>query len=209
MLRFFSVPLMLTISVAIVSLVPVPKEEELFFPTRVGAKWVYQYSDGTELTSVVTKVEVKAGAKVVSVSRVGKDGLLIHCYTKEVSPRGIFVINIGDPPKDIDPPLCDLRLPCKTGEKWKVGPYTDLESPYFGEKYEWMTRGWEEIKVPFGTFKAIRVEENRVFTPRMTWRYTTWHAPGVGVVKLVTDTDDGHNRRIERESVLKSFTPGN
>jgi hypothetical protein len=208
MLRFFSVPLILAISMVIVSLVPVPKEEELYYPTQVGAKWVYQYSDGTELTSVITKVEVKDGSKVVSVSRAGKDGVPNHIFTRQVSSKGLFVIKVGDPPKSVNPPMCELRLPCKPGEKWTASP-DDLNNPYFGVKYERKTHGWEDVSVPSGTYRAIRVEENRIFSPRVSWQYSTWYAPGVGLVKVISDEGDGHKRRIKKEGVLKSFTPGN
>jgi hypothetical protein len=53
---------------------PAPKEKPLlYFPTRVGAEWVWVGDDGHTSTHTVTKVEdvqgAKDGAKLVTVKR--------------------------------------------------------------------------------------------------------------------------------------------
>jgi hypothetical protein len=60
----------------------------------------------------------------------------------------------------------------------------------------------EEVKVPAGTFKALPVV-TVVQLPGGQYKYTTWFAPGVGVVKSVSPGQKG-----ETVQVLMAFTPG-
>jgi hypothetical protein len=63
----------------------------------------------------------------------------------------------------------------------------------------------EEVEVPAGKFKAVRVEAVRAAGGREV-RYTTWYAPGVGVVKHVLgDEADRDNSQVQ---ALKAFTSG-
>jgi hypothetical protein len=60
----------------------------------------------------------------------------------------------------------------------------------------------EEVEVPAGKFKALRVEAEQELGANV-FKSTLWYAPGVGLVKSVTNTNG-----TERVQVLKSFTPG-
>jgi hypothetical protein len=67
-------------AVSMMQATPVPKNVKqpvLYFPTKVGTKWVYDSSDGREHTEVVTKVKENHGVMLVSVGRVGKDGKVV------------------------------------------------------------------------------------------------------------------------------------
>src|SRR5262245_42591259 len=72
--------------------VPPPKDKEpppYYFPTRVGAEWVYD-DDGHEYKFTVTKVERKVGATLVTVGVYQSGGKTTqHSYTVEVSKSGI------------------------------------------------------------------------------------------------------------------------
>jgi hypothetical protein len=60
----------------------------------------------------------------------------------------------------------------------------------------------EEVEVPAGRFKALRVDAEYVRGDERQ-RHTFWHAPRVGLVKAVLKTDTA-----EWTQVLMSFTPG-
>jgi hypothetical protein len=175
---------------------PVPKEEPHYFPTEVGAEWVYDDA-GSTYRFVVTKVEEKGGAALVTVGVYRSDGKTTqHSYTVEVSKTGIReTLNFY---RKVEPPTPLLKLPCAKGDKWESQMSLD------GEKradYAMTLAGMEEVKVPAGTFQAIRVD--RVSTGvdgKTTQTITTWYAPGVGPVRIAYQ---GGSTRD-----LVSFTPG-
>jgi hypothetical protein len=174
----------------------VPRMEPLYFPTRVGAEWVYE-DHGHNLGYAVTKVEEKDGTTLVSVGIYQSNGRTTqHSHTVEVSKAGLReTLNAN---RKVEPPTPLLKLPCAKGDKWEV-PFS-----LNGEKrgYCSMTVGGvEEVKVPAGTFRAVRVEtvctnaeKNVICTS------TSWYAPGVGLVRYAYD--NGSTRD------LISFTPG-
>src|SRR5262245_12575147 len=85
------------------------KEAVLYYPTRVGDRRVYQ--DGDKLTTlVVTKVEDRDGAKVVTVASE-VDGNFRPGGRVAVSAAGLVLLEQGD--GRLDPPLVLLKLPPK------------------------------------------------------------------------------------------------
>ena len=60
-----------------------------------------------------------------------------------------------------------------------------------------MTRVDDEVEIPAGKFKAVRVE---LADPGAEARTTLWFAPAVGVVKIASGAN--------QVPVLKAFTPG-
>ena len=83
----------------------------------------------------------------------------------------------------------------------------EVESPATpgnpSSKFKYTTGKEEEVEVPAGKFKAIRVEMENVINGAV-FRTTYWHAPGAGMVKIVSHD----HKRGDRVQVLKSFTPG-
>jgi len=60
--------------------------------------------------------------------------------------------------------------------------------------------GVEEVEVPAGRFRAVRVEWDRDHPRSPDFRTTIWYAPGVGEVKVALDGKPW--------TVLKAFSPG-
>jgi hypothetical protein len=60
--------------------------------------------------------------------------------------------------------------------------------------------GVEDVEVPAGTFRAVRVEWDCAPDNEAPYRVTIWYAPGIGEVKTAID---GKVR-----STLRSFSPG-
>jgi hypothetical protein len=171
---------------------PVPKEkprDEVYYPTTVGTKRVYQYAFGT-MTEEVVAVEDTDQGKVVTETLNSATDLRVK---KLVSKAGLFVVGrFSDP----DRPLpCELKLPFKPGETWAFDVGSGLGS-------EWRNTAVadEMVEVPAGKFKAIRVTSETTDPGGRPVTVTAWYAPGLGVVKAVA--------RGKTTRVLKSFTLG-
>jgi hypothetical protein len=168
----------------------IPPDDGTYYPT-VGAKWVYRSSNGRVYTHVVTSVEDKGGAKRVTAGWLKKNGEVKYLFTTKTSADGLYLVETFS--RNLDPPEVLLKLPHVAGNTWEgeVGPDS------------FTAHGPEEVSVPAGTFKAIRVVERRLQSTR-----TKWYAPGIGVVK---DEIDSHwpPERPEGKSgmVLKRSVP--
>jgi hypothetical protein len=153
---------------------PVPKSGGPYFPTRVGTQWVEQVED-VQYTYVVTAAETAGDTTTVSVGQK-EGGRVTPAERVAVSPRGVFLVERGG--KAVDPSDCLLKLPAVRGETWEVErgtrwhPWTIVRT----------CRGVEEVEVPAGLFKAVRVEEEHRRDHHT--KVTVWHAAGVGQVKL-------------------------
>jgi hypothetical protein len=180
---------------------PALKEKAaLYYPTQVGDTLVYETDVGgktTEHTEIIDRVEEKEGVVTVQTVRVLKD--VKRPVSKiQVSERG--VLRVGTQLKDYPTPMTMLKLPAKAGDKWE----SNIGGAIGNQLHKIV--GEEEVKVPAGTYNAIRVEMTVQLPAEAGMRevkQTHWFAPGVGVVKISTNMGGS-----ERVQVLKSFTPG-
>jgi hypothetical protein len=194
-------PVAVEAPVACAAPVPPDRRAPLYFPTAVGATWVYQLNDGREYTDVVTAVDHEQGHATVSVSVIGPDGKLHPSYRNVVSARGILrVEGIGIKK---DRPEWRLKLPYTVDEVWETGGEWDEYRLFQSQRSTHTSAGGEVVSVPAGTFKALRVTTKHDRIPGCmlgpTPPSTCWYAPGVGVVKITMD---------KTVWVLKSFEPG-
>jgi hypothetical protein len=160
------------------------KGPALYYPTTVGARWVYEYR-GIESTTVVTRVVEKDGVFLVDVAQVS-DKRETPSQQMRVSGDGVFRLSIAG--TALQNPECLLKLPHKDGHEWEV----DM-GPNLGSTAKLTAVARETVETPAGKFEAIRVE--RVGDNAATY----WFAEGIGLVKYI------HG---ESEGVLKSFSPG-
>jgi RNA polymerase sigma factor (sigma-70 family) len=152
---------------------PAPKSKDaIYFTIGKGDTSVYEIQTNSkstgEFTDVVTKVEVKDGALHVTIDR-DCPGAEPYVTTITVSDKGLFRVALNG--KTLDKPTPLLKMPAKIGANWK------LES---GATYTIIKE--EEIEVPAGKFKSVRVE-----TVESGGTVTRWFAPNVGVVKITND----------------------
>lgn len=164
---------------------PVPKHlmkkgDVLYFPTAVGAKWVYRDAGAREVAYEVSQVEEHADGKLVTVT--GGSG----ACTWLVSPAGLSIAVMGK--QKCDPPTPMLKLPLAANKKWEFQQKNGL-----GLKGLFEASGPEEVSVKAGKFTAIKVAIDWVGNNQPV----VWYAPGVGVVK------SEHGLHEE----LLSFTP--
>jgi RNA polymerase sigma factor (sigma-70 family) len=174
------------------------ERKDLYFPTREGTRRVYEVRvRGTTYvrSEAVTRVEKKGDGFRVTIGEEVTPGSILKTVT-DVSARGVYLVEFAGRVHADPVPL--LKLPAKTGDSWTV----QQGIPAAGVATFTYTVGKvEEVKVPAGTFKAIRVEERA--DPILRIPVTRWYAPGVGLVKAITSTG-----MLEQTQVLKSYTPG-
>jgi hypothetical protein len=197
--------------VAVAASAPVPKGAGPadYFPTKVGTRWVYEVSgdEPAEVAEEVVSVEEKDGTRVVMlrvehksvdpatktpVTAIWKDKVLVR-------KDGVFAVTWWS----AEPGLCLLRLPHARGNTWEERhPYLDTGDTL---KRTCSASDPEEVKVPAGAYKAVRVETTHSVAGKagaQTARFSDdWYAPGVGLVKQ-------ERRDVNRVRVLKEFTPG-
>jgi hypothetical protein len=196
MSRMIATFAILSFALALASAAPAPEivRPPIYYPTKVGAKWVCTDEFGRDRSFSVTEVEDKEGAKIVTVSEEMMGGKVLF-EVMAVSEKGLFKLQAGEFKNK--PPLYELRLPIKVGNKWD---WTIPSQPRVMEYKGTRTVQKEEtVTVPAGTYSAIPVvfEGTRAGRP---YRYTSWYASNVGLVKKRVDQGN-------REMVLKSFTP--
>lgn len=189
----------LLLSVCAASAAPKPKDDGkpvLYFPTRVGTKWVYD--DGRETTFEVSAVEIKADVTIVTVDAIRPKGKSL--YEKvSVSAKGLERIQFNQ----YDPySYWLLKLPAKVGNSWDFD--VAKQSTLRGETGTKTIGETELIKVPAGKFQAICVEtvlkaiDGQATADPFTLK--SWFAADVGLVKQM------RGAAVIRE--LKSFTAG-
>ncbi len=196
--------------------VPTAQEraEQLYFPTVVGTKRVFQSTIGAEkvddATETVSSVEEKDGKFIVTLDRnilknETSDGPSPFLHQYEVSSKGLFTLSTAADGKLAKPePL--LKLPSRVADMWTHEHFdSEQDMTRTGDFTVW---GQEIVEVPAGSFKAIPVHRQLVWKRNgeqvKKWKSTTWYSIGVGVVKHVSD-NDGEKRVTE----LKEFTRGN
>ncbi|HVK08769.1 MAG TPA: hypothetical protein VM597_08345 [Gemmataceae bacterium] len=172
----------------------VKEKEKLYFPVTVGDTLVTSSerkgaTDG-DTTWTVTKVDGKDGRYVVTV-QVDAGGGFSQAVEFEVSANGVFVLARGG--VKVDPPAPQVKLSAKAGERWETG---------FPKGTATMGKE-EEVEVPAGKFKAVRVDAEYDVGMGRTQKTAIWFAPRVGPVKSVTTVNG-----FTIVSALKSFTPG-
>jgi hypothetical protein len=176
---------------ALISAAPVPKEraKESYYPTTVGSKWVYLDGD-QEYTDVVTAVEVKDGAKVITITRHRAGGQPPFMLAKvAMSEKGVFQTFSGE--IELAKPECILPASLDKGVGWQS---------VLAPKWTRTIVGEEVVEVPAGKFKAIRVDSVSAGRALPQKWSKAWYAPRVGLVKAES--------LLGSDFVLKSFTPG-
>lgn len=158
--------------------------ETPYYPLQVGTTWHYRSGEGKFSIQVAkhekvgdtlcARLEVKRDGKVVAWQHlaVTSDGVYRHDLTETSSGK-----EVTQTPK---PPILVLKLPPKKGDRWKVD--SKAGSDVFRGAFK---IDEEEVKVPAGTYKAIRVSSQDLEVKGLKPTITTYYAKDVGMVKQV------------------------
>ena len=134
----------------------------------------------------MTKIE---GGFEVEMETVHEDGTHTHSETVRVTSRGL--VRTHSDGKQLALPCELLVLPHVANNTWK--------SNWGGQIRVLSTAGWEEIEVPAGKVRAMRVDSDE--TGDGVPDSAAWDAPGIGCVSWYCQLS-----KCGRP--LKSFTPG-
>ena len=147
-------------------------------PTRnVGDNWTYRYWQGGVAGSpsnwyyvrfwIVTKVDAK-GYELSWVETAEHDGAKTKGTGRRTPDSNWFArATSGTPWTEVVNSIWPLRV----GQKW------NYEIPVSAGTEFWEARvvAWDDIEVPAGKFKALRVEHEMVRNPNpLVWRKDTW-----------------------------------
>lgn len=175
-----------------------------FFPLKAGCEWRYQTSGNAKspkITQRVAKVESVNGDELARKETV-VDNEVTGFEHVSCNATGLFQHRVND--VAIDPPMLVVRFPLKDGDRWqtksKFGKQTvvvDNESIL------------DEIEVPFGKLKAIKVTSKSRSEPNgQRYVTTTWFAPNIGMAKVVVkrvDVADSETTMVLEKFSTKKF----
>lgn len=176
---------------------PLPEDADrpaYFHPTAVGTRWVYHCKriiGSEDDTEVITAVKWRGREAYVSIAG-DRNRKLTPFRTMWVKADGVYCVDYGDG-KKFDWPRCHIRTPLRPGTAW--------EACWPEAKWLWTARAVEEVVIPAGKFRAVRVEVLFRGMDSKLFRGTEWYVEGIGRVKSTNDVG-------ETVEVLKSFTTG-
>jgi hypothetical protein len=179
---------------------PKGKPVPLYFGTRVGDTWVYEIrtpAAKVDMIEAVSAADEKDGVVVVAVTRTYQGETAVS-QQLAVSEQGLQLLAVGG--SNLSHAQWVVKVPVKAGDTWTV----DLDAPPGRQplKLTYTVRGEEEVEVPAGKFKAVRVDTT-LNDPVVPMPISRWYAPGIGLVKSVSKI--GKDDRVQ---ILKSFTTG-
>jgi hypothetical protein len=173
----------------------------------VGAKWTFS-TDGSQVAFERLPNGTLGGRAVAKLQ--GADG--------EVSQFDLATANwvatmdrSGNKPRSADPDSGNSNWPMFAGKEWTaVATYHDhtQNRAWAGRTTYWKVEAEEEVAVPAGTFKTLRLQSQ---PGRGDGTLTTlWYAPDIGLnVKRHNQRTSSHYRGASdrRERVLVSYEP--
>lgn len=151
-----------------------------FFPMRRGHRWVYA-SEAGDVTFTVLDTTMVSGVKCFAVRRrIGGTGLNFYL---SVTRAGVRIHRVGG--DDFTPPYLEIAFPLREGASWEWSGSIGARRVAL----RCSNRGWVDVTVPFGAFKAWHIREDAG-----SGVYTDLHlAEGPGMIKLSGKTWDLHN----------------
>jgi hypothetical protein len=187
------VHVLLVCSVFPVAAVAVAAEDKLvetpYYPLQVGTTWHYKAGDG-KFTIRVTRHE-KVGDVLCARLEATRDGKVIAWQHLSVTADGVYRHDLTDQhtgtavTQSPRPPMLVLKLPPKSGETWKVDSRADGKTFRGSFKID-----EQEVKIPAGAFKAVRVTSQDLEINGLKPVITTYFASGAGMVKQTIQEGD-------------------
>ncbi|HLY10425.1 MAG TPA: hypothetical protein VKW04_14075 [Planctomycetota bacterium] len=164
-----------------------PAAGDTYYPLAKGSKWVYStdYADDTELVHEITGVEKIGDVEcfIVEHKTVGStlgtrlmrkewlaadaDGILIHKVSR------------GKSELDVQKPFFKIKHILRKDDEWKGQAKAEENPPV----YEYRVEGEEDIEVPAGKYRAVKVHLKIESGTRHSAEGSEWYAKNVGVVK--------------------------
>ncbi len=145
-----------------------------WYPLAIGTAWTYKVGDKTRKITVAAH-EMVGDLPCARLDSSGADGN----GTEHVTIKDDGVYRVTTNGQKLVPPLCLLKLPARTGTRWKV-KYKQGE---LAVKGTFTLDDEDDVEVPAGTYKTTMVAREELISGEnaLTWVY--YFASGVGIVK--------------------------
>jgi hypothetical protein len=176
-------------------------KETPYYPLQVGTTW--HYRAGESKFSVLVARHEKVGDTLCALLETRRDGKVVGSEHLAVGDDGVYRHNLNRMGKalvqqTLKPPMLVLKLPPRKGDSWKIDSKGDGQTIRGGFQL-----GEQEITVPAGKYKTLRVASQDLEVNSLKPRITTFFAEGVGMVKQIIEVDD---TKVEIE--LEKFSSG-
>jgi hypothetical protein len=185
---------------------------DAWFPLAEGNKWVYRndYDEETEMIHEVTGAEAVGEARCLILEyrthlEAQKRTRVLRKEWLEVTTDGVRVHKVvrGLSTYPVEEPFFKLKRELRSGDVWGGGTRGSEYAP----RYRTQVEGEEEVEVPAGTYKAVRVRVSVESGERHAAEGHEWYARGVGLVRSrMTIRARGEEVTIGAE--LKEFRKG-
>jgi hypothetical protein len=157
-----------------------------YYPLKEGNKWHYRMELGEQsakATIHVAKLETIAGVSLFRLE-MSVEGNIAGIEHVSADKRGIFRHAFNDTP--LPNPVTVLRFPVKDGDTWTETLTTeDGAAKVHGKVF-----AAEDVQVPAGKFKAVRVQLEVEDDEAGTVTATYWFAADIGIVRQTVDVGD-------------------
>jgi len=157
-----------------------------YYPLKEGNKWYYRMEAGEKTFQVVTQLTKVENSSVKGMFRLEMsiDGKVLGSEDLTVDKTGVLRHAFND--TQFPTPVTVVRFPVKEGDTWEQtvaagGDEMKLKGKVIGE---------EEIEVPAGKFKALRVQIEASGEQSETLTVTYWFARNAGIVKQTLEVGD-------------------
>lgn len=153
-----------------------------YYPLKPGTKWHYRVTVGGRTGAVacrIAKVETIDGQPLARLETVVGEKSVASEHLR-TDAKGIYRHRANG--LEPVPPIQLLRYPVKDGDRWESEFSVGEEKG----KLAVVVIGKEEVEVPAGKYKAVKVEVN-TDSGGQKISTTYWFADGVGIVKQRSD----------------------
>lgn len=154
-----------------------------YYPLAVGTKWHYEIENGNgqkvQLVYQIAKLERIEGRELARLEIIARGQKTQYTEHLHSDAAGVYRDRMHN--LDFSPPLCLIKYPVKTGERWT----SEFTAGGHRMKVEGTAGPAEEVKVPAGKFRAIPCSLT-ISDGKDSSTTINWFAPGVGIVKQKT-----------------------
>jgi hypothetical protein len=173
------------------------KDAPDYYPLKIGTKWHYRLDLNGQTVPVenqVVKVEIVNGAPVAQVDTF-LQGKVMASEQLQANAQGVFRLKSNE--QEFKPAVHLLRYPAKDGESWETVTGGGAPIRYRCKAVR------ETVKVPAGTYQAVRVQIDADQNGTLLVQTLYWFAPEVGMVKQVFQGGPQNRGTLE----LEKFEP--
>jgi hypothetical protein len=156
-----------------------------YYPLQVGNQWTYRVEvagNSAKAVSSITKMEAFEGKEPLARLEAKVNDNVVATEHLLATDKGVFRYRNNN--QEINPPICLIKYPAKSGDKWEGDITVGKEKG----KYLCETRE-EAVEVAAGKYKAMKVTVTlEAKNQKVTTSY--WFVKDIGFVKQVVEAGD-------------------